>query len=109
MLFKLRDAIKVKRDGFIAYVYNMKSDYSSVNTIYVECHKNHERVYVKNSHRIYFLLEGNGSFNVGEQNYKVEQHDVVIIEPQVEYSYEGKMKLFEVNFPATDEHDEVQK
>ncbi|MFA6549960.1 MAG: hypothetical protein WCT36_01225 [Candidatus Gracilibacteria bacterium] len=108
MIFKLDKAKKVKKEGFTAFLYNLKQDFPSYNAVYVDCHKNHEKVYVKASHRIYFVIDGSGKFVVGDEENQVEKNDVIVIEPMTKYEYEGKMKLFEINFPATDRDDEVE-
>ena len=58
MIFKKKDAQKVSRDGFTAFVYNDKEQYSILNTVYVDCFEGHEKVFVKESHRLYFVIEG---------------------------------------------------
>jgi mannose-6-phosphate isomerase-like protein (cupin superfamily) len=108
MLFKLSNAKEVQEEGFTAFLYNLKSDFPSFNTVYVDCHKFHEEVYVKRSHRIYFVIEGSGTFTVDRKKNKTQKNDVIVIEPMTKYSYKGKMKLFEVNFPATNSEDEVK-
>jgi len=108
MIFKIENAQKVEKNGFTAYVYNNKNEYPTLNTVYVDCFENHEKVYVKNSHRLYFVIEGEGEFNVGDNKYSVKQKDVILIEPMTKYSYKGKMKLFEINYPATNSDDEVK-
>ena len=107
MLFKLKDAKKIKRKGFTAFLYNSKAEFPVLNTVYGDCFESHEKVYVKNSYRLYFILEGKGTFLVGKKKFKVKPTDVVVIPPRTEYSYQGKMKLFEANFPATGSEDEV--
>ncbi len=107
MLFQLKNAFKVKRPGFTASVYNSKSKLSVLNTVYVDCFGAHEKVFVKKSHRLYFVMQGSGTFIVGKKTYKVKSLDVVVIPPKTPYSYKGKMKLFEANFPATGAEDEV--
>jgi len=107
MIFSLSNAQKFPRDGFTAYVYNNKDQCSAMETVYVDCFKDHEKVYVKNCHRLYFVIEGAGTFTINDKTSQVKQNDVIIIEPMVPYSYQGKMKLFEVNSPATGEGDEV--
>jgi len=107
MIFNIENARKVSRQGFTAYVYSNKDQYPALNTVYVDCFKNHEKVYVKNSHRLYFVIEGAGFFTINEETYAVKQNDVIVIEPMIKYAYEGKMKLFETNYPATGSEDEV--
>src|SRR3989344_4322489 len=65
MLFTLRKAKKVKMDGFTAFLYNSKSEFPVVSTVYVDCTKCHEKAYVKGSYRLYFVLKGKGKFKVG--------------------------------------------
>ncbi|MFA5076588.1 MAG: hypothetical protein WC480_04190 [Patescibacteria group bacterium] len=108
MLFNLQKAQKISRPGFTAYVYNDKKQYPALEAVYVDCFKNHEKVYVKKSHRLYFVIAGEGTFYVDKETHTVKQNDVIIIEPLVRYAYEGKMKLFEVNCPATDNGDEAE-
>jgi len=107
MIFNIENARKVTREGFTAYVYNNKDQYPTLNTVYVDCFKDHEKVYVKTSHRLYFVIEGSGTFTLNNETFSVKQNDVIVIEPMVEYSYEGQMKLFETNYPATGSEDEV--
>jgi len=108
MIFNIKDANKTSQEGFTAYVYNSKDDYPTLNTVYVDCFKGHEKVYVKTSHRVYFVIEGEGIFNINGKESSVKEKDVIVIEPMMEYFYQGKMKLFEVNYPATGEEDEVR-
>jgi len=107
MHFPFSQTKKIEKEGFTAFLYNLKEDHPSFNTVYVDCHKSHEKVYVKASHRIYFVIEGEGTFTVDNETNQVKKNDVIVIEPTKEYSYKGEMKLFEVNFPATGSEDEV--
>ncbi|MFH1536550.1 MAG: hypothetical protein ABID45_01020 [Patescibacteria group bacterium] len=107
MIFKRKNTKEVIRDGFTAHIYNSKKEYPALDTILVDCHTSHKKVYVKESHRVYFVIEGNGTFDVGDETYEVTKEDVIVIEPKVKYAYKGKMKLFELNFPSTSSDDEV--
>lgn len=108
MLMRLANTKQVNRDGFTAFLYNLKSDYPALGAVYVQCTGSHERVFVKKSHRLYFIIEGRGVFDVGDEHYEVGPSDVIVIEPGISYSYAGSMTLFEVNYPATDDSDEVR-
>ncbi|MEK6967362.1 MAG: hypothetical protein AABX51_01900 [Nanoarchaeota archaeon] len=108
MLYKLKDAKKVERQGFTAFKYNSKADLPEMNAIFVDCHDSHEKCSVKNSFRLYFVIDGTGEFLVGEEKFSVEKNDVVIIPPKTAYAYKGKMKLFEANAPATSSEDEIK-
>lgn len=108
MLFKLNEAKKVERPGFTAFVYSEKDAFPALNAVFVECKSGHERVFVAGSYRVYFVLSGAGVFEVGEERHEVSSRDVIAIPPNTKYSYEGKMGLFEVNFPATGPEDEIK-
>ena len=87
MKFSIENARKSPHEGFTAYVYNSKEQCPALNTIYVDCFEGHDKVYVKKSHRLYFVIEGSGIFYVGKEKHEVKQNDVIAIEPMVEYSY----------------------
>lgn len=108
MFFELRNAKKVELKGFTAFLYNTKSEIPEYNSVYVEVNGEHNKEFVKKSHRLYFVIEGKGVFKVGKETKDVKKNDVIVIPPQIPYMYNGKMKLFEVNFPATDSNDAVK-
>lgn len=108
MFFELKNAKEVKREGFTAFLYNNKKEIPEYNSVYLEVHGTHDKEFVKASHRLYFVIEGEGVFNVGKETKNVKKNDVIVVPPQAIYSYQGKMKLFEVNFPATDSSDAVK-
>ncbi len=104
MFAPLSDSRKVEKSGFTAWVNEASDD---LNTVYVECHERHGRCYVKNSHRIYYVISGEGEFEVDGEIRKVKSTDTVIIKPEEPYDYWGKMKLFEANFPKPKVGDEI--
>ncbi len=108
MKFSLDKARTVERDGFTAWLYNSKEQFPAVSSVYVDVRGAHERVYVKKSIRLYFVIKGRGQFTVGNETLEVKTNDVIIIPPKVSYSYKGRMRLFETNFPATGSEDEVK-
>ena len=107
MILKLSAATKIALDGFTAYLYNSKKDSPNLSAVYVDCHSHHARVAVKSSIRAYFVIDGTGEFDLGPDTYRVGPSDLVIIPPRTPYAYRGRMKLFEVNTPATDASDET--
>ena len=55
---------------------------------------------------MYLVLEGKGTFTINDDTSDAEVDDLFIISDGDVYEYEGKMKLFEFNIPATDESNE---
>jgi len=108
MIFNIENATKISEEGFTAHLYNTKEQYPAISAVFVECTGGHEQVYVKKSHRLYFVIEGSGTFTINNETSPIKKNDVIVIEPMTPYSYEGQMKLFEVNSPATDSNDQVK-
>ncbi|HLD81134.1 MAG TPA: hypothetical protein VJA40_03975 [archaeon] len=94
-----------KKD-FVAKVYVTKSQDRPFNALLVEVLKRHYKVRLKNSTRLYFVIKGNGTFTVDGKKEKADLYDCFVIKHGQVYEYEGKMKLIEVNVPATDESNE---
>jgi len=57
--------------------------------------------------RIYYIIEGTGSFTIADQKYHVAPGQVVEVPPGVEYSYAGSMKILLVSHPRWFQGNEV--
>ena len=67
---------------------------------YIEVEKGHDTFMVsKRITRIYYVLDGNGYFTIGDRRHDVSRGVLVEVPPKVEYSYSGKMKLIAVSNP----------
>ena len=67
---------------------------------YIEVEKGHDTFMVsKRITRIYYVLDGNGYFTIGDRRHDVSRGVLVEVPPKVEYSYSGKMKLIAVSSP----------
>ena len=108
MFFELKNTEEIVKDGFTAYRYNLKEEISEFTSLFVDVDGAHDKEYVKTSHRLYFVVQGNGKFWVGGKEKTVRQYDVIAIPPMTAYYYDGKMKLFEINFPGTGPEDSVK-
>jgi gentisate 1,2-dioxygenase len=98
-------SIHDKRD-FIAKFYLEKKTNPEFNTIFVECINRHYKTKLKNATRIYFVIEGKGYFIIDNIKQEANLYDLFIIKDSQIYEYRGKMKLIEINFPATDKSNE---
>jgi mannose-6-phosphate isomerase-like protein (cupin superfamily) len=56
--------------------------------------------------RIYFILEGTGTFTIDNQKYHVTLGLIVEVPPGVEYTYSGSMKVLLVSHPRWFEGNE---
>lgn len=98
-------SIHDKKD-FIAKFYVEKRQNLGFNALLVDCLKKHYRTKLKNAIRLYFIIEGQGTFTIDGVKESAKQYDFFMIAGDQTYEYEGKMKLIEVNIPATDKSNE---
>ncbi|MBV9159153.1 MAG: hypothetical protein JO019_00985 [Candidatus Kaiserbacteria bacterium] len=91
---------------FIANFYVKKEDGKPFNALIVDVLKGHYKARLKGAARVYLVLDGKGTFTINETVLGVEQNDLIVIQDGDAYSYEGKMRLFEFNVPATDRDNE---
>jgi mannose-6-phosphate isomerase-like protein (cupin superfamily) len=70
-------------------------------------HKGHDTFIISKAlTRIYYIVEGTGSFTIDNQKYDVAPGLLVEVPPGVEYSYSGSMKIFLVSHPRWIEGNE---
>lgn len=91
---------------FSGRVYIDKKDNQGFNALEVTVHGQHYKTLLKHTTRMYLVLEGKGIFTIDKETTDVKKGDLYIISHGQTYSYEGSMKLFEFNVPATDETNE---
>lgn len=51
----------------------------------------------------YYIIEGEGNFEINEENIKIGKNDLIEIPPKNKYTYEGKLKMLEIQSQAFDE------
>ena len=94
------------REGFNGNLYVEKKDAKGFNALLVHCLTRHYRTKLKDAMRMYLVLEGDGTFIVNGKAEEATKDDLFLISDGDTYEYEGKMKLFEFNIPATDSSNE---
>jgi hypothetical protein len=94
------------RGDFIGKVYIEGKDGKGFNALLVECLTRHYKTRLKNAARAYLIVEGSGTFTINNKKETAEPFDLFVISDGDEYEYEGKMKLFEFNVPATESSNE---
>ena len=57
--------------------------------------------------RIYYIIEGTGSFTIADQKYPVAPGQIVEVPPGVEYTYSGSMKILLVSHPRWFQGNEI--
>lgn len=56
----------------------------------------------------YYIIEGEGNFEINGKNIKAGKNDLIEIPPKNKYTYEGKLKMLEIQsqaFDATEVHE----
>ncbi|HAE36994.1 TPA: hypothetical protein DCG29_04045 [Candidatus Nomurabacteria bacterium] len=110
MKFSLEKSHGFGWEGLKGFAYNSKKEFPNASTAYFEVSGSHGKTKTTLSDRIYYVIEGNGEFTVGDQKITVAKSDVVIIPKNTAYDYKtsGKvLKLFLVHTPAYDPQYEV--
>lgn len=51
----------------------------------------------------YYIIEGEGNFKINGENIKIGKNDLIEIPPKNKYTYDGKLKMLEVQSQAFDE------
>ena len=111
MKFTLKNSIKFSWDGWSGWAYNSKEDFKNARAIYVEVEKRWGKGKTTTSDRVYYIIDGEGVFEVREKKFSVKKGDVIIVPKNTVYDYwtvKGKLKLFCVHVPAFDEAGEVK-
>ncbi len=106
MKISLKETEAFDRGEFKGNLYVQKKDNKGFNALLVDCLTGHYKTRLSGAVRMYLVLEGSGMFIINGDSTEAEQYDLVIIESGDEYSYQGTMKLFEFNVPATDASNE---
>ena len=94
---KVVDPMKIKE-------YDINSNFSGA---LVEINGAHGKMKNKKEDRVYFILEGNGTFVIDGKEEEVSQNDLVFISKNTPYDIKGKMKYFMLCSPEFDAKDDV--
>ncbi len=106
MKISFNQATFFDRSDFNGRVYLKGEDGKGFNALLVECLTRHYKTKLKNAVRVYFVIEGNGTFTINNKKDTAIPYDLFIISDGDVYEYEGKMKMFEFNVPATNSSNE---
>jgi mannose-6-phosphate isomerase-like protein (cupin superfamily) len=112
MKFILSQDHTFKSDGFSGWGYNTAEDFSNASVVYMEITKDHFKMKNTGSDRIYYVIDGTGSFTVDDETTGISKTDVVIIPKNTPYSFKAStdqtLKLLLVDTPAYHNEDDVK-
>ena len=106
MKISLSQAIIHDKGDFIGKFFIEKKDNAGFDFLLVECLKKHYKTRLKKATRLYYVIEGDGYFIIDNVKQEANLYDLFIINDNQTYEYQGKMKLIEINIPATDKTNE---
>ena len=96
------------KEGFSGDFYVTKDDKKGFNALRVAVHGKHPRKKMIDTTRVYFVIDGEGTFTIDNTTHQIKKNDLYVIEPGSEYEYEGTMNLFEFNVsPDNSFKDEI--
>lgn len=87
------------RDGFYGLRYLEDADGAGFGALEVHVDGAHPEKTVTVQTRMYRVEEGTGTFLIDGTTYEVVAGDMYLIRRGSTYSYQGKMRLFEINIP----------
>jgi mannose-6-phosphate isomerase-like protein (cupin superfamily) len=97
-----------QQEGFDGHVYIPSDAGLGFNVLSIDVHGSHPRKRtVGDTTRNYYVIDGTGSFTLGDTSTDVQMGDLFVIPPDGEYEYKGEMRLLEVNVsPSNNFQDE---
>ncbi len=113
MKFSLAQATEFGWDGLIGKALSTKEDFERASGAYFEVTGNHGPTRNKISDRIYFIIDGEGEFEIDGKKYSVENGDMVIAPRDTLYDYRATngttLKMFLVHSPAFNQENESKE
>lgn|GEM_PF-1224704 len=104
----LNDAAHFDREGFSGDILLDKLIVSGVNALRINVDGKHPRKrMLPGTTRIYFVIDGTGTFTLNDDTKEVTPGDLYVIPPLNEYEYEGTMTLFEFNASKNNVFEDV--
>jgi|JI10StandDraft_1071094.scaffolds.fasta_scaffold208601_2 mannose-6-phosphate isomerase-like protein (cupin superfamily) len=104
-LFSADKATKFNKHGIDLTIYD--EHVPQANVVHVSVDKGHfQEFYDLESHYIYYIYEGNGTFVLNDEKIQAKATDLVVIPPKTRIHYFGQMKMVLTVSPAFKEENE---
>lgn len=92
MKINLSQAVREDWDQCRSWNYKLKQLPGYQSTVYAELDGPHGESHTADLERVYFIVEGQGEFNIAGKLEKVAKGDVITIPPQTTYDYKPTEK-----------------
>ncbi len=95
--------------GLTGFRYALTNE--NVEVYFVDVKQGHDKYIIsKNCSHIYYILEGEGTFDIDGTKYNVNKGAFIEVPPNVEFTYSGKMRLLLImNPPWFEGNEQVTK
>ena len=80
-----------KQNGLSGYTYPLQHTEMQVN--YIDCHDRHDNYCSYARPFVYYIIDGNGQYKIGDVIIDVAKGDLIEIPANTRFTYKGKMKL----------------
>ncbi len=110
MKFTLKNAREFGWNGLKGWAFNSKEEFPRASAAYFEVTGSHGKTKATESDRIYYIIDGEGEFEINNEIIHVAKSDVCILPKNIEYDYKsinGVLKMFLVHTPAYDPNKEI--
>jgi len=95
---KLKDNPSFSQKGLDGYRFPLSN--KEIEIYFVDVKKGHDTYIIsKKITHIYYVLEGEGFFDIGGGKTQVKPGMLIEVPPNIEYSYSGKMKVLLIMSP----------
>ena len=84
--------------------YKINSDFSAA---LIEINGDHGKLRCIGEDRIYFILDGEGKFVIGDEESDISPNDLIFVPKNTPYNIIGKMKYFLICSPEFNPKDDV--
>ncbi len=104
MLIRLEDLPEIRQEGYplvMKTAVNRAQHSQNISVTWVKIWGHHKKMVCDLSDRVYYIIDGDGEFQVGDGNpFKVRAGDLVFIPRSVPYQFDGHMTYLVMNGPA---------
>jgi mannose-6-phosphate isomerase-like protein (cupin superfamily) len=94
------------RKGFDGFHFPVKD--RNLEVFLVDSKKGHDGFVInKKSTHIYFVIDGEGTFEVDRKSFPVKKDMLIEVPPGIEFCYSGKMRLLVFMSPRFSEENQI--
>jgi mannose-6-phosphate isomerase-like protein (cupin superfamily) len=82
-------AVREDWDEVKSWNYKLPHLEPRMSVVYAELEGDHGQVHTENIERVYYIIEGQGEFTIGEEKILINAGDVITVPPETKYVYKS--------------------